>query len=120
MIDPKKPIRFKGDVNRPCTLVGVRSNGTILIDSVYGNGDLWGQPEAFTPEGAAITIGCSLQIENAPTLESGFYPLDKHGSPYGRGLISLHMAKGDYPGPTHFIEIVRTNGVPDRAVIHAR
>ena len=60
-------------------------------------------------------------IENAPTIERGFYPLDGRGVPTGgRGLISLSLALSEYPAHRHFLEIVRVDGTPKEAHIHVR
>lgn len=122
VIDPAKPIRFKRDIDRPITLVGTMPSGDLVVTSTYATGAPWEYPVVFDKNtGAAKKVGCNLEIENAPVVTSGFYPLDTRNSTTGaRGLISLDLAKHEYPNTKFYVEIISTDNVPTEAKIHAR
>lgn len=123
MINPRKPIRFANHPDRPLVLVGTMPGGNLVITATYANGDPWTTPMVFDNEtGKPLDPSCSLTIENAPVLESGYYPLrpGPGGEPYGRGLISLSFVKDQYQTAKHFVEIIRQDDVPIDAKIHAR
>ena len=121
MIDKNKPIRFALDHDRPITLVGTMPNGDLVVTSNYGNGSPWEEPILFSAlSGAARKQGCTLSIENAPVINSGFYPMRTNGEPYGRGMIGLEMCKDEYGAANFFLEVVRRDGRPITARVHAR
>lgn len=123
MIDKNKPIRFALDHDRPIALVGTMPNGDLVVTSSYGDLRQWAEPVVFSVStGSAKKQGCTLSIENAPVINSGFYPMrpGPSGEPYGRGLVSLSFAKDEYQTAKYFVEIVRQDGVPVSAHVHAR
>lgn len=61
-----------------------------------------------------------LIIENAPVVESGFYPINNGSPSSARGLISLSLALDEYPSHKYFIEVVRQDGKPKEVRLHVR
>lgn len=123
MIDPKRPVQTTENPPHLCRTIGVleRTEGvkTLLLsvqwtyDSFEIEIDLNGKPVLGNERGGALTF-C-----NQPKIESGFYPLDNTGRPTdARGLVTLSLAKGEYKRATHFLEIIRTDGIPTEAKIH--
>ena len=119
MVDPTKPLRFKNDP-RPVTLIGTMPNGDIVVVSTYDGGNLWPAPEVFDPVTGIARRGFALALENAPVVKSGFFALDGGGDMYGRGFIKLDFAKEEHPSAKHFLEIIREDGIPIDAKVHAR
>lgn len=121
MIDKNKPIRFVGDHDRPITLVGVMLNGNLVVASIYGNGLDWENPLVFDQaSGACTNTAHTLKIENAPVIDSGFWPLHGKTGVFGRGFTVLAFVWSEYPEITHAIEIITKDKVPFYAEIHAR
>ena len=125
MIDPKKPLRFRMPDMRPVKLVGVMPNGDIVVVTTMSSGenatDWCARPIIYDPQGRMRNGDAFTPVlVNDVVVDSGFYPLASSGAPVGRGLIALPMAMSDYPDVEHFLEIVRHDGVPKEAKIHAR
>lgn len=134
MIDPAKPVRFKGDP-RAVRVVGTMPSGTLLVVSTYSMAadasDWWLSPWLFHPEGARLTVEGRIVndrnspvLENKPVISSGFYPLRTHGGggaePYGRGMSSLSGVWDDYGTAKFALELVCEDGKPKEAKIHVR
>jgi len=125
MLDPKRPIQTTENPPRNCRLIGVleRKVGvkTLLLSVLNLT-----TPEAeveITLEGRTVDphgLGCALTFINEPKRESAFWPLDRRGSPYGRGLTIRSFAFIEHSDAMHALEIVSVDGVPTEAHIHAR
>jgi len=126
VIDPHRPVQTTECEPRVCRTIGVleRTAGvkTLLIELPT--------PSLPNPtceieidlNGRVVgSIGRALSFVNTPVVSSGFFPLDRTNSTTGaRGLISLSLAKSEYPHNTYFVEIISTDNVPTEAKIHAR
>lgn len=120
-----KPVRFVGDHDRPVHVAGwlrgPDGSEAVAVFSKDGTGNWWKAHRLFNKEtGRCIELGSTLVIENAPHVRSGFFPLYRCETTNARGLITLDMAKQDYPEASHFIEIVSEDEVPKEVKIHAR
>ena len=122
LIDPNRPIRFARDHDRPITKVGVMPDGNIVATSVYGDERPWETPIVFDKNtGYSLDPSRTLQIENAPVVSSGFYPLraGRQGF-YGRGLVTLDLVAHDYPEAEAYVEVIYTDNKPTGAKFHAK
>lgn len=125
-IDLHRPLAFYDErlkpeaERRPIHVVGRTQNGDILVESQYlqPEGKWWDAPVRYKPNGYAV--GQGGRICNVPRQESGFFALDKHGTPYGRGLTILSGIWTEHSGTAFAVEIKREDGVPVAAVLHAR
>jgi hypothetical protein len=132
MIDTTRPIRFTDsqEHDRQCLNVGrIQMPGQperILVMSTYDpGGRSWDEPMQFNLDGTPNIrkggAGSALRIENVPFIDSGFYPMDLRGPLSNtRGLTVLSGIWSDYPMASFALEIIRTDGTPTEAKIHAR
>lgn len=129
MIDPNRPIQTTEDPPRSCRLIGVleRVPGTktLLLELPvrnYSGPDYTNEIEIDLQGRTtrAYATGNALRWINEPKRESGFYPLDSRGAPYGRGMTILSGVFHDYVDTKFAVEIVRTDGKPTEAKIHER
>lgn len=120
-INIHKPLALKDWPDDKVTFIGKLENGDVFVTAENCAAEWFQFRKDGSFKASSNGSGSALRLINVPERTSGFYPLENDGNTTRvRGLISLDMAMSEYPFAKYFVEIVKIDGVPTEAHLHAR